>query len=339
MAGILSKQEVNSKSRVQLSIREETVSKNRNSARVLDGTAVAADIREALRARIKSFGVMFGRTPRLAILLAGDDPGSQLYVRNKMRTSEELGMTTTVERLPETARFDEALSIVTRFNSDPSIDGILVQSPLPQGMGADAEQKIFDAIDVEKDVDGFHPLNVGRLVQSRAPFAACTPSGVIELLDRSAINIEGQQAVVIGRSDIVGKPMALLLLHRHATVTVCHSRTNNLAKIAAQADIVVAAIGRPAFVTAEFVKAGATVIDVGTNALTERPVVEEIFGVESKKVAAFDKRGQVWCGDVHPEVGRVAGALTPVPGGVGPLTIAMLMSNTVTAAEIRCAQN
>ena len=309
---------------------------NQNSARVLDGTAVAAEIRESLRARIESFRVAIGRTPMLGILLAGNDPGSALYVRNKVKMSEDLGMGTTLERLPDTASFDEAMSVVSRFNGDQRIDGILVQSPLPRGMGVDAEQKIFDAIDVEKDVDGFHPLNVGRLVQRRAPFAACTPSGVIELLDRSGIDIAGQQAVVIGRSDIVGKPMAMLLLHRHATVTICHSRTQNLAEVAASADILVAAIGRPAFVTAEFVKPGATVIDVGTNALNERPMVELIFGAGSKKLSAFEKRGQVWCGDVHPEVGSVAGALTPVPGGVGPLTIAMLMSNTVTAAEIRC---
>jgi len=312
------------------------VNGNQNSARVLDGTAVAAEIRESLRARIESFRVAIGRTPMLGILLAGDDPGSALYVRNKVKMSEGLDIGTTLERLPDTASFDEAMSVVSRFNDDQRIDGILVQSPLPRGMGVDAEQKIFDAIDVEKDVDGFHPLNVGRLVQRRAPFAACTPSGVIELLDRSGINIVGQQAVVIGRSDIVGKPMAMLLLHRHATVTICHSRTQNLAEVAASADILVAAIGRPAFVTAGFVKPGATVVDVGTNALTDRTMVELIFGVGSKKMSAFEKRGQVWCGDVHPEVGRVAGALTPVPGGVGPLTIAMLMSNTVTAAEIRC---
>jgi len=312
------------------------VNGNQNSARVLDGTAVAAEIRESLRARIESFRVAIGRTPMLGILLAGDDPGSALYVRNKVKMSEGLDIGTTLERLPDTASFDEAMSVVSRFNDDQRIDGILVQSPLPRGMGVDAEQKIFDAIDVEKDVDGFHPLNVGRLVQRRAPFAACTPSGVIELLDRSGINIAGQQAVVIGRSDIVGKPMAMLLLHRHATVTICHSRTQNLAEVAASADILVAAIGRPAFVTAGFVKPGATVVDVGTNALTDRTMVELIFGAGSKKMSAFEKRGQVWCGDVHPEVGRVAGALTPVPGGVGPLTIAMLMSNTVTAAEIRC---
>ena len=336
-AGILSKHEVNSKFQVQLSIREGTVNEKESRARVLDGTAVATDIRETLRARIESFRVASGRTPTLGILLAGDDPGSALYVRNKMRTSEELGMKTVLERLPETSDFNDAMSIVARFNGDPSIDGILVQSPLPKSMGADAEQQIFDAIDVQKDVDGFHPTNVGRLVQARAPFAACTPSGVIELLDRSGIGIEGRQAVVIGRSDIVGKPMALLLLHRHATVTVCHSRTKDLTKVASQADIVIAAIGRPAFVSSDFIKPGATVIDVGTNALTERSVVADLFGSKSKKVAAFDKRGQVWCGDVHPEVARIAGAVTPVPGGVGPLTIAMLMANTVTAAELRAS--
>lgn len=335
-AGILPKPKVNSKFQLKLSIREGTVNGNQNSARVLDGTAVAAEIRESLRARIESFRVAAGRTPMLGILLAGDDPGSALYVRNKVKMSEDLGMGTTLERLPDTASFDEAMSVVSRFNGDQRIDGILVQSPLPRGMGVDAEQKIFDAIDVEKDVDGFHPLNVGRLVQRRAPFAACTPSGVIELLDRSGIDIAGQQAVVIGRSDIVGKPMAMLLLHRHATVTICHSRTQNLAEVAASADILVAALGRPAFVTAEFVKPGATVVDVGTNALTDRSMVEAIFGATSKKMSAFEKRGQVWCGDVHPDVDQVAGALTPVPGGVGPLTIAILMSNTVTAAEIRC---
>jgi len=303
---------------------------------VLDGRAVAAEIRESLRTRIESFRVAAGRTPRLGILLAGDDPGSASYVRNKMKTSDELGMATVLERLPDTASFDEAMSIVFRFNKDALIDGILVQSPLPRGMGADGEQKLFDAIDVEKDVDGFHPLNVGRLVQKRAPFAACTPSGVIELLDRSGIEIAGRRAVVIGRSDIVGKPMAMLLLHRHATVTICHSRTENLADVTSKADILVAAIGRPAFVTGAFVKPGAAVIDVGTNALTDRSMVEAIFGATSKKMLAFEKRGQVWCGDVHPDVDQVAGALTPVPGGVGPLTIAILMSNTVTAAEIRC---
>lgn len=304
-------------------------------ARVLDGSAVANDIRESLRPRIDAFREIAGRPPTLGILLAGDDPGSAIYVRSKVQRSEELGIGTVLERLPATAPFDEALAIVDRFNANSQVDGILVQSPLPTGMGADAEQRIFETIDPAKDVDGFHPSNVGRLVQKRTSLTACTPSGIIELLDRSSVEIDGRHAVVIGRSDIVGKPMAMLLLHRNATVTICHSRTKDLSRVASTADILIAAIGRPAFVTPAFIKPGATVIDVGTNALTDRAQVETIFGAESRKLSAFDKRGQVWSGDVHPDVAAVAGALTPVPGGVGPLTIAMLLSNTVTAAEIQ----
>jgi methylenetetrahydrofolate dehydrogenase (NADP+)/methenyltetrahydrofolate cyclohydrolase len=202
-------------------------------------------------------------------------------------------------------------------------------------MGDDAERRVFDAVSPEKDVDGFHPVNVGYLVQNRATLVACTPSGVIEILERSKIAIAGARAVVIGRSDIVGKPMALLLLHRHATVTVCHSRTKNLPQLSAEADIVVAALGRPAFVTREFVKPGATVIDVGINEVTDRAMVERLFAAGSKRRETFDRRGSLVVGDVHPEVADVAGALTPVPGGVGPLTIAMLLKNTLTAAEKR----
>jgi len=200
-------------------------------------------------------------------------------------------------------------------------------------MGREAERRVFDAISPAKDVDGFHPVNVGKLVQNRAALVACTPSGVIELLEREGIPIAGARAVVIGRSDIVGKPMALLLLHRHATVTICHSRTPDLPAIAAEADILIAAVGRPAFVTASFVKRGATVVDVGITRLSERTQVEKIFGAGSKRLEDFDRRGSVVVGDVHPGVAEVAGALTPVPGGVGPLTIAMLLKNTVQAAE------
>jgi methylenetetrahydrofolate dehydrogenase (NADP+) / methenyltetrahydrofolate cyclohydrolase len=214
-------------------------------------------------------------------------------------------------------------------------DGILVQSPLPQAMGADAEQRVFDALDPTKDVDCFHPANVGRLVQNRAALAPCTPSGIIELLDRSNIPISGSRAVVIGRSDIVGKPMALLLLHRHATVTICHSRTANLPDVARSADILVAALGRAAFVTADFVKRGATVIDVGTTKVEDRATVERLFAPGSKRHQAFERRGALVVGDVHPDVERVAGALTPVPGGVGPLTIALLLKNTLKAAQHR----
>ena len=307
----------------------------RTPARVLDGAAVAAEIRESLRSRIKEVRRSAGRPPGLGLLLAGCDPGSEVYVRNKIRDSEGLGIRTALERLPDSAAFEEALAVVDAFNADPGIDGILVQSPLPAGMGHDAERRIFEAIDPSKDVDGFHPENAGRLVQQTPALAPCTPSGVMELLDRCGVALSGRRAVVIGRSDIVGKPLAMLLLHRHATVTICHSRTVDLPRVAAQADVLVAAVGRAAFVTADFVKPGATVIDVGTNALTDRDQVMSIFGDGSRKLAAFDRRGRVLSGDVHPGVAEVAGALTPVPGGVGPLTIAMLLSNTVQAAEQR----
>ena len=307
----------------------------RPSARVLDGVAVAADIRNGLRSRIDAVRRSAGRPPALGLLLAGHDPGSEVYVRNKVRESDGLGIRTALQRLPESATFAQALAVVEAFNADPGIDGILVQSPLPAGMGDDAERRIFEAIHPRKDVDGFHPENTGRLVQQTPALAPCTPSGVMELLDRSGVELQGRRAVVIGRSDIVGKPMAMLLLHRHATVTICHSRTVDLPRVASEADVLVAAVGRPAFVTVDFVKSGATVIDVGTNMLTDRDHVASIFGAGSKKLAAFDKRGRVLSGDVHPDVAGVAGAITPVPGGVGPLTIAMLLSNTVQAAERR----
>ena len=308
---------------------------NQSTARLLDGASVAAQIREGLRSRIEAFTRAAGRPPKLGVLLAGSDPGSEIYVRNKIKNSAQIAMDSDLKRLSERVSLDEALAVVATFNESDSHDGILVQSPLPSGMGTDAEQRVFDAIDPVKDVDGFNLVNVGRLVQKRPALAPCTPSGIIELLDRAEIEMSGARAVVIGRSDIVGKPMAMLLLHRNATVTICHSRTVNLPSVASSADILVAAIGRAAFVTREFVKPGATVVDVGMNILRDRVDVERLFGDGSKKLAAFDKRGSVVTGDVHPEVASVAGALTPVPGGVGPLTIAMLLSNTVRAAEDR----
>ena len=306
-------------------------------ARRLDGTVVGEAIRESLPPRIAAFVEAAGRPPGLGILLAGNAGGSEIYVRNKVQRCESLGVTAVLERLPEEASVDEVLAIVDRFNATETLDGILVQSPLPVGMGGDAEQRVFDAIDPAKDVDGFHPVNVGRLAQKRPGLAPGTPSGVIELLDRSDIKIAGQRAVVIGRSDIVGKPMAMLLLHRNATVTICHSRTVDLPAVASTADILVAAIGRPGFVTPDFVKPGATVIDVGTTYLTDRDEVASLFGSDSSRLEVLDRRGRIVVGDVHPEVAQVAGALTPVPGGVGPLTIAMLLSNTVRAAELRLA--
>ena len=238
-------------------------------------------------------------------------------------------------RLPASASLDEALALVTRLNQDDAIDGILVQSPLPAGMGHDAEQRVFDAVDPAKDVDGFHPVNVGRLVQKRQTLVACTPLGCAELLDREGIPLRGRHAVVIGRSDIVGKPMALLLLHRDATVTICHSRTVDLPAVCRTADVLVAAIGRPGFVTPDFVKPGATVIDVGINRLTDGAEVARFFAEGSRKRQQFEAKGSLLIGDVHPDVEQVAGAITPVPGGVGPLTIAMVLANTVTAAEHR----
>ncbi len=305
------------------------------TARLLDGTGVANQIRAESAPAIAAFTARAGRPPGLAIVLVGDDPASAIYVRNKLKSAGEVGLRTDLERLPATASLDELLSIVARLNGSDAHDGILVQSPLPAAMGADAERRVFDAIDPAKDVDGLHPINVGRLVQSRAALASCTPSGVIQLLERSGVNIAGTHAVVIGRSDIVGKPMALLLLHRNATVTVCHSRTVDLPRIASEGDILVAAIGRPGFVTPAFVKPGATVVDVGTTQVSDRSVIDRLFPVGSKRREVYERKGSLVVGDVHPDVAEVAGALSPVPGGVGPLTIAMLLKNTVTAALAR----
>jgi methylenetetrahydrofolate dehydrogenase (NADP+) / methenyltetrahydrofolate cyclohydrolase len=305
------------------------------AARKLDGVACAARIREDVAPRIAAFVQRHGRPPGLGVVLAGRNPASEVYVRNKIKTVNDAGCRAELFRLDETATVGEALALVGALNADAAIDGILVQSPLPDSMGADAEQRVFDAVDPLKDVDGFHPHNVGLLVQKRPALVACTPLGCIELLEREGIALRGKQAVVIGRSDIVGKPMALLLLHRDATVTVCHSRTANLPELARSADILVAAIGRPGFVTRDYVKPGATVIDVGINTLTAKAEVERMFPEESRKRVQFSEKGSVLVGDVHPEVADVAGALTPVPGGVGPITVAMVLRNTVTAAELR----
>jgi len=306
-------------------------------ARVLDGTAVAAVIRGEIGPDVAAFTVRAGRPPGLGIVLVGEDPASEIYVRAKLKSAGDAGLRADLTRLSAKASLAELLAVVAELNHSDVHDGILVQSPLPAAMGADAERRVFDAIDPEKDVDGFHPANVGRLVQNRATLAACTPSGVIELLERSGVTVAGAHAVVVGRSDIVGKPMALLLLHRHATVTICHSRTVNLAQVAAEADVLVAAVGRPGFVTTDFVKPGAAVVDVGTTQVTDRATVERLFPGGSKRRDAFERRGSIVVGDVHPDVARVAGALSPVPGGVGPLTIVMLLKNTLRAAQARMA--
>lgn len=302
---------------------------------LLDGTRVANAIRAEVAPRVVAFRGFRARPPALHIVLVGDDPASQIYVQNKERAGTQAGLRVNVHRLPATATIEAVLETVRALNADPECDGILVQAPLPAAIGKKGTERVFDAIDPAKDVDGFHPLNVGLLVQGRAVLKPCTPSGVIELLDRTGQTIAGKHAVVIGRSEIVGKPMALLLLQRDATVTICHSKTPDLAATCARADILVSAIGRPGFVTQAFVKPGAVVIDVGINRVASRDQAIALFGANHARLAGFDERGSMVVGDVHPAVEDVAGAMTPVPGGVGPLTIAMLLKNTLIAAETR----
>ena len=305
------------------------------AARVLDGQALAIRMQEEIKPQVAEFVKTHGRPLGLGIALVGNDPASQVYVRNKVRAGAEVGFRVDLERMPETSTLADVLGLVERWNQSPAHDGILVQSPLPKSMGAGAQQQVFDAIAADKDVDGFGAESVGLLSQNRPKLVACTPAGVIELLEREGIQISGRHAVVVGRSDIVGKPMAMLLLHRDATVTICHSRTPDLPSFCRQADILVAAVGRAGLVTRTFVKPGATVIDVGMNRVTDPAVATQLFPPGHPKLAAFQSKGSVLVGDVHPEVADVAGALTPVPGGVGPLTITMLMTNTLRAARAR----
>ncbi|HUU32565.1 MAG TPA: bifunctional 5,10-methylenetetrahydrofolate dehydrogenase/5,10-methenyltetrahydrofolate cyclohydrolase [Vicinamibacterales bacterium] len=305
------------------------------SARRLDGNTTSAAIRRELEARISGFTAARGRPPGLGIVLAGGDPASEIYVRNKLRTAAEAGCRAELFRVDAQAPLGDVLTVVARLNADDAFDGILVQSPLPAAMGRGAEQAVFDAVSPAKDVDGFHPHNIGLLAQKRAELVACTPLGVMELLKREGIALAGKRAVVIGRSDIVGKPMALLLLHQDATVTICHSRTPDVPTLAREADVLVAAVGRPAYVTPAFVKPGATVIDVGINRVTDAALIARWYPEGHARRATFAAKGSLVVGDVHPDVAEVAGAITPVPGGVGPLTIAMLLRNTVVAAERR----
>jgi len=305
------------------------------TARRLDGQALADRIRAELAPEVAAFTADCGRPPGLAIVLVGENPASEVYVRNKLRSGQAVGFRTDLERLPADASLADVLGLVARLNGSDAHDGILVQAPLPPALGAHAASCVFDAIAPEKDVDGFTPGNVGRLVQGRPTLVPCTPLGVIELLHREGIAMSGRHACVIGRSDIVGKPMAMLLLQRDATVTICHSKTPDLAGVCREADILVAAVGRAGLVTRAFVKPGATVVDVGMNAVTDPAVAAALFPEGHPRLTLFRERGTVLVGDVHPEVAEVAGALTPVPGGVGPLTIAMLMTNTLRAARAR----
>jgi methylenetetrahydrofolate dehydrogenase (NADP+) / methenyltetrahydrofolate cyclohydrolase len=301
------------------------------AARILDGSTLAGEIRAEVAAEVKALGAV-GIRPGLAVVLVGHNPASEVYVRGKVKSSEEVGLYSEQHSPAESSSTEELLSLVHSLNGHDEIDGILVQLPLPRQVDS---KKVLLAVDPAKDVDGFHPMNVGFLSTQRPGLVPCTPGGIMEMLRRSNIAVAGQDAVVVGRSDIVGKPMAMLLLNANATVTVCHSKTRDLPGVCRRADILVAAIGRAGMITRDFVRPGATVIDVGMNKITDRTDFERYFKGNEKREQAFAKNGSTLVGDVHPEVAEIAGAITPVPGGVGPLTIAMLMSNTVRAAKLR----
>jgi methylenetetrahydrofolate dehydrogenase (NADP+) / methenyltetrahydrofolate cyclohydrolase len=304
------------------------------TARLLDGTRIASAIKAEIAEEVQRL-TNSGLRPGLAAVLVGDDPGSEIYVRNKVKVCHELGLYSEQLTLPENMATEELLRITADLNSRNEIDGILIQLPLPSQVD---EACVLLSVDPAKDVDGFHPMNVGYLSTGHPKLVPCTPVGIMEILSRSDIPVQGAEAVVVGRSDIVGKPTAMLLLNANATVTVCHSRTRDLAAVCRRADILVAGIGRPGMITREFVKPGAAVIDVGINRITDPAVFQRLFAGNARREETFRTKGSVVAGDVHPEVAEVAGALTPVPGGVGPLTIAMLMSNTVKAAKMRRGQ-
>ncbi len=301
------------------------------TAHILNGNAIRDQIYDELRGEIAALAAA-GIRPGLAAVLVGDNPASKIYVKSKIAACERLGLASFHVTPPANVTTAELLAVVDEMNRRDEVDGILVQLPLPSQVDS---KKILEAVDPSKDVDGFHPLNVGCLVAGRPQMVACTPAGVMEILKRSGIAIEGANAAVLGRSDIVGKPMALLLIHANATVTVCHSKTRDLKETVRRADIVVAAMGRAGMVTPDYIRPGAAVIDVGINRVTDASQAEKFFANFPERLAEFRAKGAALVGDVHPDVASVAGALTPVPGGVGPLTIAMLMTNTVKAARLR----
>ena len=300
-------------------------------ANILDGNKIAAEIRAEAAADARALAAA-GTRPGLAVVLVGNNPASEIYVRGKVKSCEEVGIYSEQHTPGESSSTEELLKLVADLNRRDEIDGILVQLPLPRQVDS---KKVLISVDPAKDVDGFHPMNVGFLSTQRPGLAPCTPAGIMEMLGRSGIKIAGAEAVVVGRSDIVGKPMAMLLLNANATVTVCHSKTHDLLGVCRRADILVAAIGRAGMITKDFVRPGATVIDVGMNRVFDPAEFSRLFGVNTKRREVFLSKGSVLIGDVHPEVAEVAGAITPVPGGVGPLTIAMLMANTVKAAKMR----
>src|SRR3954453_3354406 len=300
-------------------------------ATILDGNKIAAEIRSEVAAEVKALSAA-GMRPGLAVVLVGNNPASEIYVRGKVKSSGEVGIYSEQHAPSESATTQELLDLVADLNRRDEIDGILVQLPLPPQVDS---KKVLLAVDPAKDVDGFHPMNVGYLSTQRPGLVPCTPAGVIEILKPSNIPIAGTEAVVVGRSDIVEKPAAMLLINANATVTVCHSKTHDLPGVCRRADILVAAIGRAGMITREFVKPGAAVIDVGMNTVTDQDEFQRFFAGNAKREESFRKKGSTLIGDVHPAVADIAGAITPVPGGVGPLTIAMLMFNTIKAAKMR----
>lgn len=304
------------------------------TARILDGNAIRDQIYEELEPEIADLRVS-GVRPGLAAVLVGHNPASQVYVKSKIAACEKLGLGSWLLTPADNVSTAELLQLIGDLNGRDEVDGILVQLPLPPQVDA---RRVLEAVDPAKDVDGFHPVSLGRLVRGEPGLVACTPSGVMEILRRSGIATEGVNAVVLGRSDIVGKPMALLLMHANATVTVCHSKTRDLPQIARRADLIIAAMGRPAMVTPDWIRTGATVVDVGINRIADPADAARIFANFPARLEQFNQKGSALVGDVHPDVMQIAGAITPVPGGVGPLTIAMLMSNTIRAARLRRAQ-
>jgi methylenetetrahydrofolate dehydrogenase (NADP+) / methenyltetrahydrofolate cyclohydrolase len=301
------------------------------SARILDGLKIRDEIFRELKSAIASLSAQ-GIRPRLAAVLVGENPASQLYVKSKIAACEELGMASWLHTPPADVSTEDMLQLMKDLNEDDNVDGILVQLPLAPQIDS---KRVLEAVDPAKDVDGFHPVNLGNLVSNRPGLVACTPAGCMEMLRRYKIEIEGANAVVLGRSDIVGKPMALLLMHANATVTICHSKTRDLADVVRRADIVVAAMGKAGYVQADWIKPGAAVIDVGTNRVTDSKEAEKLLKNFPQRLEKFRAKGNVLIGDVHPDAVLTAGALSPVPGGVGPMTITMLMSNTVKAARLR----
>ena len=296
--------------------------------RLLDGKKTANEIKAEVSEEIEDIRA-HGLVPGLAVVLVGDDAASRIYVRSKTRTCAELGMHSEQVDLPAETSTEQLLDIIRGLNSQDGIDAILIQLPLPDQIDT---ERVLSAVDPAKDVDGFHPVNVGRLLAGSPGLAPCTPLGILELLQREGVAIKGAEAVVVGRSNIVGKPVAVLLLHQHATVTLCHSRTRDLPGVCRRADILIAAIGRPAMLTRDYIKAGAVVVDVGINRIDRRDEIANLYGSDSARLDQFDKKGYTLVGDVHPrDPLGVAAAVTPVPGGVGPLTIALMMKNTLRA--------